>query len=683
MTFLSETNGIISNGNTSTANLSGLSVFIGVSELNAHIDVMVSLKSDTNGTLYMDFSNDNVIWDSFPVLGFQIVANIHEVHTAIKGRRYFRIKFVNKSTESTTNFRVYTYYGIFKAKNLPLHQNINGDSDSITVRSIQVGTDPTGTYINTHSNGYAFQTNKLLNSDISFNSDILTINNFSQLQTELYSDVSGELHGTWYDDEFGTNIIRSFVFPYQSLTLETFSSPVFGQYLRYTYINGASAQNVFSLSLKFLTNSISGQVLGTESFISNNMVANLGRNIIVGRQPDGDYINNPADGTVLSYDKSLNANEVYMSSWMDSDGWNLIKFFISSDVISAYKGLIIEFTNNVQATDPLVKARKIYSFTSYDIALGYKSFSLAPLLDGFRFVYVNGPNAQSSFYVDIGLNTNSSNNSYNEGQALQTTNFYNEVALNNIAKYSISTTFGRVENVVSGSDIWESGGTYTGQPLLYTPEKVNIVSNNSTDKDTRKTKTKSRKSKSDNNTGARSIQITGLKTVSSNEYESEDISLNGTTNVSSTNTWYRINKLIVLDGGSDGQNNGVISCTSEVSDHLFGTINIGYNHSNITAYTVPYGKTILIKNVFITLTTDTKSSKSLENGTVTLRARNLNSNVYNAIRTYDVQSGTTISDTRLGGLTFLAGTDIKFTANARSSDNITVNASFEYVLIDI
>lgn len=50
-------------------------VYIGNSELSNEPDVMVSCKSNTSGTLFFDFSNDDTLWDTFPVSGFIVSAN--------------------------------------------------------------------------------------------------------------------------------------------------------------------------------------------------------------------------------------------------------------------------------------------------------------------------------------------------------------------------------------------------------------------------------------------------------------------------------------------------------------------------------------------------------------------------------------------------------------------------------
>lgn len=127
--------------------------FLGESELNSQPDVMVSLKSDRNGREFFDFSNDNKNWDVYPVTGYEINENIHELHIALKGKRYFRIRYENWSNESTTDFRVNTYYGQFRQGILPLNQTISNDADSIVVRSVGTGANPNGKFANVPVSG--------------------------------------------------------------------------------------------------------------------------------------------------------------------------------------------------------------------------------------------------------------------------------------------------------------------------------------------------------------------------------------------------------------------------------------------------------------------------------------------------------------------------------------------------
>ena len=56
--------GLISTINSSTTLLTAGSTFTGVGELNGLSDVMINIKTDQNGTFYIEFSVDGTNWDS-------------------------------------------------------------------------------------------------------------------------------------------------------------------------------------------------------------------------------------------------------------------------------------------------------------------------------------------------------------------------------------------------------------------------------------------------------------------------------------------------------------------------------------------------------------------------------------------------------------------------------------------
>ena len=110
--------------------------FTGVGEFIGFSDVMVTCKADKSGTLYFDFSDTGIFsgeQSSFPPNGFVVSANIYEFHTAVKGPRYFRVRFVN-DVVAQTSFRLSTYFGNFKQGNLPLNASKAIDADAIIVR---------------------------------------------------------------------------------------------------------------------------------------------------------------------------------------------------------------------------------------------------------------------------------------------------------------------------------------------------------------------------------------------------------------------------------------------------------------------------------------------------------------------------------------------------------------------
>ena len=122
-----------STGNTTTATLAGGATFTGTAEQNDYSDVMCSCYSDVAGTLYFDFSVNGTDWRTFPSVGFAVAAGIHEFHTAVKGPRWFRVRFVNGAAAQST-FQLYSYFGSFRQPNAPLNHPYSLDSDSQLTR---------------------------------------------------------------------------------------------------------------------------------------------------------------------------------------------------------------------------------------------------------------------------------------------------------------------------------------------------------------------------------------------------------------------------------------------------------------------------------------------------------------------------------------------------------------------
>jgi len=95
-------------------------------------------------------------------------------------------------------------------------------------------------------------------------------------------------------------------------------------------------------------------------------------------------------------------------------------------------------------------------------------------------------------------------------------------------------------------------------------------------------------------TGAQTVKIFGLD---ANYAEiSETVSLNGQTAVNTTNSYLRINQLVVLTAGSGGTAAGTIyagvgSVTSGVPGTIYCIIPVGYNADAQAIWTVPAGYT--------------------------------------------------------------------------------------------
>ena len=161
-------------------------------------------------------------------------------------------------------------------------------------RNILAGVTPDGTYVNQRQDGYAFQTTTLLAPNQQYTSSIFALSpNFSQLQVELVSDTVGMLEVDFYSDSTGLNTISTSSLTYQPQAgLVTFSSPASAPYAQFKFMNTAVvSQSLFYYDTKLLVKPLSGFVLSTEAPILQEMTANLGRNIIVGRDDAGNFKN--------------------------------------------------------------------------------------------------------------------------------------------------------------------------------------------------------------------------------------------------------------------------------------------------------------------------------------------------------------------------------------------------------
>jgi hypothetical protein len=131
-----------STNNTTTDTLAADATYTGTGEQSPFPWVGVNCQTSTSGTLFFDFSVDDSNWSTYPSNGYTVNAGVNEFHTALVLGRYFRVRFVNGSTEQTY-FRLYTYYGNFAQPIAPLNQAIGPDADAILVR---VCSDPDQEY---------------------------------------------------------------------------------------------------------------------------------------------------------------------------------------------------------------------------------------------------------------------------------------------------------------------------------------------------------------------------------------------------------------------------------------------------------------------------------------------------------------------------------------------------------
>lgn len=96
--------------------------------------VMIAVKTDQAGTLYIDFSPDQTNSDS--ILSFSVTASVNEVHRIAVTRAYYRVRFTNTSASPQTYMRLQTLVGdglmLTSARNSAVQQ----DADAQVVRAV-------------------------------------------------------------------------------------------------------------------------------------------------------------------------------------------------------------------------------------------------------------------------------------------------------------------------------------------------------------------------------------------------------------------------------------------------------------------------------------------------------------------------------------------------------------------
>lgn len=141
--------GLSSTVNSSTTPLAGGATFTGTAEQNYFPDVMASCYADVAGQMYFDFSIDGTNWRTFPSAGFTVSAGIHEFHTAVKGPRYFRVRFINGAVAQAT-FQLAVYFGTFRQPSSPVGTTISSDNDAQVTKAIISGVGDVNARVTDH-----------------------------------------------------------------------------------------------------------------------------------------------------------------------------------------------------------------------------------------------------------------------------------------------------------------------------------------------------------------------------------------------------------------------------------------------------------------------------------------------------------------------------------------------------
>jgi hypothetical protein len=169
-----------------------------------------------------------------------------------------------------------------------------------------------------------------------------------------------------------------------------------------------------------------------------------------------------------------------------------------------------------------------------------------------------------------------------------------EIAKGNVSGTTHVNKFGRNADVDSGAreDVWDGGAVWVAPTTARTHDIVST----STDDDG-----------SPAGVGARTLRIYGLTSWSSAEV-SEDVTMNGTTNVATSNSYVIIHRMHVLTKGATSSNVGTITATAQTDGTVTAQIEPDNGQTLMAIYGIPNTQTAYMTRVYFNTNKPTASS---------------------------------------------------------------------------
>lgn len=245
-----------------------------------------------------------------------------------------------------------------------------------------------------------------------------------------------------------------------------------------------------------------------------------------------------------------------------------------------------------------------------------------------------------------------------------------QAALGWVPNMTAVTKFGRNSDVDVNAgeieDVWEGGGLYTGFPagvVNTVAETCTVVSSSANDAAA--------------GTGMRTCRLSGLGATGLAQLE--DVTLNGTNAVTTTNRWYRVNRVTGLTGGSGQTNAGAITVRhSSTTANIFAVMPAGFGQSQIAAYTIPADQNGLILEVGCSVSNAQVSNQEL---TASIAARAFGASLFLTRRPTIVSTLLELKMNLALGAIAPPLTDVVLRVQAGTAANLTVMGYIDLLLL--
>lgn len=155
----------------------------------------------------------------------------------------------------------------------------------------------------------------------------------------------------------------------------------------------------------------------------------------------------------------------------------------------------------------------------------------------------------------------------------------------------------------------------------------------------------------------------------------EEVTLDGTTPVTTTGKFYRMYRFFGTEGGSGQTNAGTITVRhSFTTANVFGVMPVGYGQGQLAFYTVPASHRGLILRVKVGVS---NAQQAAHEATVTIATRRYNTNIWRYREPVVVSTSTAAEERPLGGWVVDPLTDVKMRVIGATSDSLFVAGRFD------